>query len=183
MATATRTVRVAPFPEGTLGRQIVESGGKSFLLGKKLIPSDKDAVYGVLAVDIQPWATQFGGYKLALAGATIKVKFGEDKVFVGGSSDVQFVMDLEPFDIAFMNNVAMSPWKEGHVEVEKGYVVVYPPGTKEKLANNENRKWCYRVMVVAETNIQACVVVQVLPLDIATIKSSAWVDSEFIGGV
>ena len=177
-----KTVQADTLPPDTLQRQLVTSGGKGYLVAEKNIPADDD-LFVVVSTELQPWGDEFGGFKAFLQGPIIQVLFTEEQVFQNGERNTSFSIDLKPVDLPFMNNSWMTPWRDGQVEVERGYVSVLPAEKRQFLEKNESRRWCYRAVVTAKTNLQVEVVVQVLPLDIGTISSGVWADSTFIGGI
>ena len=65
-------------------------------------------------------------------------------------------------------------------EVMRGDMAVFPRDQKEALST---REWSYRAVVVALNNTVAELWIQALPIPRRVIKSSAWMDTEFIGGV
>jgi hypothetical protein len=99
------------------------------------------------------------------------------------SPDVTYTFDIVPRDILFVHNTMATAWIDGQAEVRRGEVLVSPPNMKQSTSTREDRRWCYRLLVVARTNTQVQIVVQMLPLDIAVVESSPWFDSPQIGGL
>ena len=118
-----------------------------------------------------------------MQGPLIQVLIKENTIFQDGSADTSFSLDLKPIDLNLLNNSWMTPWTDGREQIEKGYITVLPENRLQEMSTREDRQWCYRLVVVAKTSLQVKVVVQVLPLDLATISSGLWADSTYLGGV
>lgn len=176
-----KSVQVDKFPDGTLRRQIVAHGGRAALIDKGLLPADNLNI--AVAVEVAPWGTDFGAFKVAANGPKKLVAIKESQLFPEGDSSTTIGIELAPRDVQFRDNSFITDWVEGHTDIKRGKATVDPPDKKAGLVDNDLRHWSYRVLVVALDNSSVQMVVQAVPLNLGQVMSSPWATSVYMGGV
>jgi hypothetical protein len=172
---------VAPLPAGTLAGQLVRHGGRAALINDGQIPDEELNI--ALAVDLRPWGTDYGCFRVVANGPELVVNIKESLLFAEGSPDTTIIMDIVPRDVEFINNTFFSAWTDGQEDIRRRTLSVDPASRFQFLSEDEFRPWSYRLVVAAPSNAQVELLVQVLPLPLAVVKSSPWSDSPYLGGI